>query len=266
MTNPGRSTKGAANTAAPLQRITATEFEQAWAEYERALTAYTAKGPSKEGDPNPAERFGEALNRLMRTPAPNLDALRRKMEATKGEPAWALGMEAQNCIDLLIADARRLQSKVPATVAEPSIIFTLHARFEEVWQEYYTIEAAKIAARVEPASSRDAHAREFRLDEAARRSGDEEVALNIAILHQVPSTWQEALILAAHLKIIGIEEGGERTGAERQAAETGFDTLLDFLFGQIDHEKLECAGEQLSNIARIVYERRRLRTGHVEAA
>lgn len=151
-----------------------------------------------------------------------------------------------------------------------SLIFALHTRYEKAWLEYQLIEASKIGAQAElkikeraDEASRQVHARVFQLEEAEKRSSAEEVALNRAILYQVPTTWQEALILGAHLKIGGIDEGLE--GSALAAVETGFDTLLDFMFGEIDHEELDCAGEQLLNIAKIVCDRRRLRTGKVEA-
>ena len=146
-----------------------------------------------------------------------------------------------------------------------SLIFALHARYEQIWAEYQIIEDAKLKLPTDLPSRSPIYERKFALEEAMRRNSFEETSINEAILHQVPTTWEEALILAAHLKLAGIEEGAERDGGCLNAIENGFDTLLDFMFGEIDHDKLPCAGPQLLNIARIVYDRRRLRTGKVEA-
>jgi hypothetical protein len=146
-----------------------------------------------------------------------------------------------------------------------SLIFALHTRYEQLWNENHAIEDAKLKIPHNLPSLSPLFQRKFQLENAEKRNSSEEVALNEAILHQVPTTWEEALILATHLKIAGIEENSERGDTRQKAVEDGFDTLLDFLFSEINHDTLPCVGPMLLSIANLVYDRRRLRTGKVEA-
>jgi hypothetical protein len=269
MTNAQTITTQDANQSAAIDRIAASDFEEAFTEYARQRSAIesTVGQPRDSSKGNPLDALDAAFQRMIKLPAPSLDALARKMEATTGEVAENSGWEAQYYVEHFIADARRLAN---ATVAEsfvrssaPSLITTLHARYEELWLAYNTIESAKSALPSDLPARDPGHARLFQLEEAMRQISAEEVAVNEAILHQIPTTWSEALVLAAHLKFAGIEEGSERDGPRQQAIENGFDALLDFLFGEIDHEAV---GGQLANVESIVRERRQLRCGQAEAA
>jgi hypothetical protein len=105
MTNADNSTKTNA-----LQRISASEFERAFTEYQQQRNAYEATiGQPKDWSAgNPLDALDAAFQRMVNIPAPDLDALARKMEATTGEVADNLGWEAQYYVELFIADARRL--------------------------------------------------------------------------------------------------------------------------------------------------------------
>lgn len=149
-----------------------------------------------------------------------------------------------------------------------SLILALHARYEIAWLQYQATEARKIGATnnltVRQADAVDTtlddHALKFRLEEAMRTTEREIDALRASILFQVPTTWQEALILAAHVHNT-YDLKDDPTDTEKEALQTGLDTLLDFLFGKVVHDELDCAGGQLLDLANIVYERRRIRRG-----
>ena len=148
-----------------------------------------------------------------------------------------------------------------------SLILALHARYEKVWNEHGLIEAKRFGVAAEIAinkgDDKDGYSRKFRLEEAMSRNEEESKAVRLALLHQVPTTWQEALILAMH--VWGIDAMDEQAHAEeRAAASIGMDTLLDFMSGEIAYDGLEFGGHQLLDACNIVYERRRLRTGQVD--
>ena len=95
------------------QRIEAAAFEVAFAEYQRQRAVLEGI-PREQQDwskGNPLDPLDNAHAAMMEIPAPNFDALLRKMEAVTGEFAQNLGWEAQYFIDDLIADLRRLLGK-----------------------------------------------------------------------------------------------------------------------------------------------------------
>lgn len=104
MTNVDRNTNG----ADALQRIASTEFEQAFADYKAQRDAVEPLGKVAAGKGNPFNALDDAFTRMMKIPAPTLDALIRKMEATTGDVAENCGWETQYHVAQLIADARRL--------------------------------------------------------------------------------------------------------------------------------------------------------------
>lgn len=106
MTNAKHSTE----TVNALQRISASEFERAFADYQQQRDAYEATigQPRDWSKGNPLDALDAAFTRMIAIPAPDLDALARKMEATTGDTAENCGWEAQYYVERFIADARRL--------------------------------------------------------------------------------------------------------------------------------------------------------------
>lgn len=145
-----------------------------------------------------------------------------------------------------------------------SLILALHARYEQAWGEYNRLEEARAAwAKAKPPS--EEHSRKYQIESAQSESQREIDALRLALLHQVPTNWQEALVLADHVHTaLAITDSfdTDRNDPERSAFETGFDTLLDFMFGEIDHEGI--GGYQMEQAEKIVRERRRFRTAQLE--
>ena len=144
------------------------------------------------------------------------------------------------------------------TTPGASPILAMHARYEAAWTEFNSIEAAKANLNTKNEAERDLA---YRYDEAMKANTGETDALRVAMLYQVPSTWQEALILQFHVQSAA-DPALLATQGEKDALEVGHDTLFDFMSGEVD---LEGANEVLRNTAEIVCDRRRFRTGSVGA-
>jgi hypothetical protein len=69
----------------------------------------------------------------------------------------------------------------------------MHKRYEEAQTEYLTVEKAESQAR------KDGDESVFRLVHATKALIDESDALRVAILHQVPTSWIEAMVLQFHI-------------------------------------------------------------------
>ena len=134
----------------------------------------------------------------------------------------------------------------------------MHARYEAGWDEYNRIDEA--GTRLKPSSDKE-RSLAFAYELAMKASNTESQALQRAILYQVPTTWQEALILQFHIHVAG-DAYTEHTEAERVALEVATDTLFDFMCDEIDHEDVE---GQFQNSEHLVSDRRRLRTGKLGA-
>ncbi|HXG70345.1 MAG TPA: hypothetical protein VNJ04_06985 [Gemmatimonadaceae bacterium] len=95
----------------------------------------------------------------------------------------------------------------------------------------------------------------------------EQMALTVAISQQVPTTWQEAVALTFHLHTINPVETNISED-EKAAFTVGFDTLLDFMFGEIDHEGVpgNARPGQLNNVEHLLRDRRRMRRAQLEEA
>ena len=139
----------------------------------------------------------------------------------------------------------------------------LHARYEQAWEEYKSIDTAK-SDLPEDGPPSEAHGRKCQLEEAMETNSRETDALRQALLYQVPTTQTEALVLAEHLHTtFGLTDDFNKEGdVDRLAFETGFDTLLDFLFGESSEV---IPGYNIGQSEKIVQMRRRLRTGITEA-
>ena len=146
------------------------------------------------------------------------------------------------------------------TRSAPSLILAMHARYEQAWQEFNTIDGASLefAGKTDPDSLCEHH----KLDRAGKANAREFDALRLAILWQVPDTWPEALVLSYHIHCAhDLEDSPSKESKAALAA--AIDTLFDFMACEVeqDHEAL---GEQFKNGTMLVFEQRRLRTGVVE--
>lgn len=150
----------------------------------------------------------------------------------------------------------------PVAAAAPSLIMALHAQYEAAWANYHAIEDATPAAQDAPPVSAE-WCRKVSLDDAGAAATREIDALRLSICYQVPSTWEEVLVLAYHVYNVA-EVGNEVTEEDRQAFEAGYATMLDFMFGELDHEGF--SGQMMNSWANTVYSKRRLRTGVLETA
>ena len=140
------------------------------------------------------------------------------------------------------------------TATAPSPILALHARYEAAWAEYNRIDDARTTLDTQ---NREDRIVDFRYEEAMAVSGAEANALRVAILYQVPTTWQEAMILQFHIWSV-FEPENPGTANEQSAMATAIDTLFDFMCDEIEHEDVE---GQFQTGEHLVSQRRRNRTG-----
>lgn len=152
----------------------------------------------------------------------------------------------------------------PATSSEaPSTIAAMHARYEATFDEYNMVDRAATRLR---RNDDAALPMQCACDRAMRVIERESDALRQAILYQVPINWTEALILQHHIRIAQdlVVNSDKPVEADKDALDTAVDTLLDFMASTItaDHDAI---GRQFQTAVAIVTERRRMRSGDVEA-
>ena len=148
-----------------------------------------------------------------------------------------------------------------STISPVSPILTMHARYEATWAEYNTLDEARSVLNT---NNSDGCSLDFRYADAMKVSGGEIDALRLAIFYQVPTSWQEAMILQFHVHsifdpaMVGPED-------ERLAISTAIETLLDFMCCEVeaDHERI---GHQFQVGANLVSDNRRYRTGKLAKA
>ena len=149
-------------------------------------------------------------------------------------------------------------SAVKAATASP--ILTMHARYEAAWQEYNLTDLADTKLNKSDAAE-DLLGFKYRTAETANNA--ETDALRQAILYQVPTTWPEAMILLFHTHVAA-DLTDKPTKEERAATQTALDTLFDFMCCEVDQDH-EALGKHFQASANIVFDKRRYRTGVVEA-
>ncbi len=150
-----------------------------------------------------------------------------------------------------------MNAPLTSAASKPSPILAMHARYEAAWVEYNQTDTAGMAL------GKDGHSLEFRYDAAKATNNTETDALRHATLYQVPTTWPEAMVLLFHTHVAH-SLSDKPTPEEYAATETALETLLDFMCCEVaqDHETL---GKQFQASANIVFDKRRYRTGIVEA-
>ncbi len=146
----------------------------------------------------------------------------------------------------------------PAPTTPVSTIAAMHARYEATWEEYNRLDEAQTKLDKKDESGRRLG---DRYQDGMKASSREADALQMAILYQVPTTWQEALMLQYHVHTAA-DPRRTMTEDEKLAIETGLDTIFDFMCDEIDHDenvgimhRSEC----------LVSERRQYRTGKIGA-
>lgn len=150
-----------------------------------------------------------------------------------------------------------------SAVEAPSTITVLHARYEATFDEYNSVDRAATRLKRNDDTTLPM---QCACDRAMRVIERESDALRQAILYQVPTNWTEAMILQHHIRIAQdlVVNSDKPVEADKDALDTAVDTLLDFMATTItaDHDAI---GRQFSTAVAIVTERRRMRSGAVEA-
>ncbi|MFD1789693.1 hypothetical protein ACFSC3_19235 [Sphingomonas floccifaciens] len=152
----------------------------------------------------------------------------------------------------------------PTSASEAhSFIAVLHARYEATFDEYNVVDRA--ATRLNRKDNATLPM-QCACDRAMRAIERESDALRQAILYQLPTNWTDALILHHHIRIAQdlVVNSDKPVEADKDALDAAVDTLLDFMASTItaDHDTI---GRQFTTAVAIVTERRRMRTGAVEA-
>ena len=140
--------------------------------------------------------------------------------------------------------------------AHTSLILALHARFEAASYECNALDNGTLRA------ARPTAERLEQLRAAISDSINEQDALRLAILMQVPNTTAEAAVLTFHISVARDAEE-TATDREREALTLAIDTLFDFMACEAAGA---VQGKDFATLAERVRERRRLRTGEMEAA
>lgn len=141
----------------------------------------------------------------------------------------------------------------------PSVLLSMHKRYEQACAEYEITSAAAQEAR-------EVDDRRFiRLEIGHRDATSEADALRVAILYQVPRDLAEAAILQFHIGTMHdmIDNCEGRQGHEEDALKTAIQTLFDFLACEMSGDHEETAGPAFRDEAVRVYFARRYRTGEV---
>jgi hypothetical protein len=135
------------------------------------------------------------------------------------------------------------------------LILSMHARYEAAGEEYDRLEAAAWQLN----TSADHDNRRFAYKDALQSLEAESNDLRAAVLHQVPSTWIEALVLQYHIAIqFGGVVGPDAKQYETDTFEGALTTMLGFLAAEAgtDHAAL---GPRLRQSVDLARKRRRIR-------
>ena len=143
----------------------------------------------------------------------------------------------------------------PANPDAPSLILAMHARYEEAWEEYNRVD------RDQPKQSDDP-GKHHQAAQGMAENFRETLSLQRAILYQLPTTDEEATVLAHHAWVL-FDEHSEISEGDKEALATALTTLFDWFVaeGRADDEKM---GKQFTANAKIAFHRRRARTGKLE--
>ena len=143
----------------------------------------------------------------------------------------------------------------PANPDAPSLILAMHARYEEAWEEYNRVDRDK------PKLSDDA-TKHFLAGQGMAENFRETLSLQRAILHQLPTTDEEATVLAHHAWVI-FDEHSEISDDDKEALATSLTTLFDWFVAE-GRAEAQMKGKQFSANAMLACHRRRARTGELE--
>ena len=145
----------------------------------------------------------------------------------------------------------------PQNPAAPSVLMSMHRRYEQAQLEYEIIDTARQEAK----DNGDKEV--FALENAGQTSTREADALRIAILYQVPATTAEAAVLQYHIYAMhDMVAGSEpRRELEEEALSTAIRTLFDFLACEMKEDHEEHVGGFFRDEAVRAYFERRRRTG-----
>ncbi len=146
----------------------------------------------------------------------------------------------------------------PANSETTSPILAIHNRYEAAWREYNDIDRANTKLNRKNEAEQNLS---YRYENAMRANNAETDALRLAILYQVPTTWQEALVLQFHIQSI-FDPCNSSTDDESNALTVAVETLFDFMCDEVEHEDVEGLF-QISE--HMVSDNRRRRTGKLEA-
>jgi hypothetical protein len=143
---------------------------------------------------------------------------------------------------------------------KPSPTMAMHKRYEETMAEYRVVENAEREAR-DGKDETDA----LLLGNALKDLTRETDAVRVAILHQVPDSWAEAMVLQFHIVAAHDLHASCATApdGEVEVVQTAIETLFDFMCCEIDQNHA-ALGDAFQTEANRVFFKRRRRTGVVE--
>lgn len=152
----------------------------------------------------------------------------------------------------------------PAAFPDPtSPIQSMHVQYERAWEAYNRLDEARLGLTDSP----EDHLLASHYADAMTAANEATDALRVAILHQVPIDWTDAMLLQFHiytLHDIQCNSTDAVTDQDKSALSIALDTLLDFMACEkqdVDHEGI---GKQFHSATMRVFDRRRRRTGLLE--
>lgn len=152
----------------------------------------------------------------------------------------------------------------PAAFPDPtSPIQVMHAQYERAWEAYNQLDNARLVLTEEP----DDRRLDSLYEDAMGAANEATDALRVAILHQVPMDWTDAMLLQFHINCMcDLERSSVDAVMEhdKSALAIALDTIFDFMACEnqsVDHEGI---GKQFHGATLCVFNRRRRRTGILE--
>ena len=152
----------------------------------------------------------------------------------------------------------------PAPVTLPiSPLLVMHERYEAAWSAYAKIEAAENEL---DDSDQDRETLKSRYEDARKKIVAETDTLRVAILHQVPMSWADALILQYHAWCMAdvLEGINSRPEDMREALLVGMETLFDFMAAEVADVDQEAIGPMIKGQTMLAWNRCRTRAAELE--
>lgn len=229
-----------------------------WTEAQGDYALKRLASDADQGNDDLTNAYCRAMDHLIENaPAPSVSAVGTKLELARER--YEHDTIPDKVLNRIAADIQRLADQVETPIA------TLHALFEASWAASLRIEDDWQDG--DPETDLGAKHRQER---ASHKCGLESVALQQAILMQMPNTWRDAMILQYHVydlfeTVSGVPGKGHEKAAERERlmVQIAIESVFDFMASELPHDH-EQIGPMFKASTMLAYDNRRGRTGAVD--